>query len=291
MISRRLGGALLGALLMLPMAAEAETPPRTVVLGGTLAEIIAALGAEDQLVGRDGTASYPESLLELPDVGYMRAVSPEGVLALSPDLIIADPGVGPESAVEVLTASTVDYVTIPYDRSPEGVIDKIRGTAAALGRDDEGEELATKVQAQLDEAAIRAAAIPEDQRIGVLFVMSLQGDEVMVGGMGSTPDSLIAMAGARNVAAEINGYKVMTDEAIITAAPDVILMAEGGMDAALTEAAIEAHPALSHTPAAQSGRIVTIDGMLVLGFGPRVGTAVLDLNEAFYHLTEVDAQP
>lgn len=279
------------AALALAGVAQADPPPRTVVLGGTLAEIIAALGAEDQLVGRDSTASFPESLLALPDVGYLRAVSAEGVLSLDPELVIADPGTGPESAVEVLKASGIDYVIIDYDRSAAGVIDKITATAAAIGREDEGAALAAHVQARLDEAAARAATIPEDARLGVLFVMSLQGGSVMVGGSGTTPDSLMAMAGARNVAAAIDGYRVMTDEAIIAAAPDVILMTDGGMDAEIDAASIGAHPALGHTPAAETGRIVTIDGLMILGYGPRVGDAALLLNEAFYPPAGDGSQP
>lgn len=287
---RALLAAALAATLALPGPALAE-PPRTVVLGGTLAEIAVALGAEGQLVGRDGTATWPPSLLALPDVGYMRAVSAEGVMSLAPDLIIADPGVGPESAVEVLKASGIRYVSIPYERSAAGVIDKITGTAAALGREAAGAALAAKVGAQLEEAAARAAAIPEEDRLDVLFVMSLQGGKVMVGGTGTTPDSLIAMAGARNAAAGIDGYRIMTDEAVIAAAPDVILMTTGGMDEAMSADAIRAHPALGHSPAARAGRIVTIDGMLVLGFGPRVGEAVLSLAESFYPRTGQGGTP
>jgi len=282
MTGRLAAAAFLAAVLALPPGAQAEPAPRTVVLGGTLAEIIVALGAEAQLVGRDGTATFPESLLALPDVGYLRAVSAEGVLSLEPELIIADPGTGPEAAVEVLKASGIDYVTIPYERSAEGVIDKITATAAAIGREAEGAALAAHVRARLDEAAARAATVAGEDRVGVLFVMSLQGGAVMAGGSGSTPDSLIAMAGARNVAEAIDGYKVMTDEAIIAAAPQVILMPEGGMDEEMNAAAVRAHPALGHTPAAEAGRIVTIDGLMVLGFGPRVGDAVLELNAAFY---------
>lgn len=283
-LSNITAAALTGLLLAWPAAAAPPQPeaPRTVVLGSALAEIVAALGAEGQLVGRDATATWPESLLSLPDVGYMRAISPEGVLSLAPELIIADPGAGPESAVDVLRASGIRYVTIPYERTPEGVIDKITGTAAALGREPQGEALAAKLRAELDEAAARANAIPEDQRIGVLFVMSLQGGKVLVGGGGSTPDSLITMAGARNVAAAIDGYKVMTDEAVIQSAPQVILMTQDGMDEAMSAQAIRAHPALGNTEAAQAGRIVAIDGLQVLGFGPRVGETVLHLNGLFY---------
>lgn len=288
---RLLGRVAALLLLALPLPAMADGAPRTVVLGGTLAEIAVALGAGDQLVGRDGTSTWPESLLALPDVGYLRAVSAEGVLSLAPDLIIADPGTGPEAAVDVLRASGVDYVEIPYSRSAGGVIDKIEGIAASLDREAEGAALIAHVTAQLDEAAARAAAIPEDERIDVLFVMSLQGGAVMVGGAGSTPDGIITMAGARNVAAGIDGYKIMTDEAIIAAAPDVILMTDGAMDAEINAAAISAHPALGATPAGQAGAIVSIDALMVLGFGPRVGDAVQQLQAAFYPHVADDSAP
>ncbi len=87
--------------------------PRVVSLGGSVTEIVVALGAGDRLVARDTTSNHPESVLSLPDVGYIRALSPEGVLALDPDLILAEGDAGPPEAVEVLAAAGIPLVRMP----------------------------------------------------------------------------------------------------------------------------------------------------------------------------------
>ena len=71
-----------------------ETTPdemgRIIAIGGSITEIIYALGAEDKLVAVDSTSMYPASALERhPDVGYMRALSAEPVLSVAPDVILA----------------------------------------------------------------------------------------------------------------------------------------------------------------------------------------------------------
>lgn len=278
----------LGLALLLAMGAasalqaEAASPPRTVVIGGTIAEIVAALGAQDQLVGRDSTSTHPETLQRLPDVGPMVQISAEGVLALTPELILADPGVKPPAAVEVLKASGVDYRVIPRVLTAEGVTDRILATAEVLGREEAGAELAAKVRADLDEAKARAAAIPKSERVPVLAVISLAGGKIMTGGEGTTVDSLITLAGGINAGRGISGYKVITDEAVIAAAPRVILVSgdTGGPYASREDSL--AHPALAQTPAARDDRIATMDGLLLLGFGLRTGEAILQLHETLY---------
>lgn len=271
--------ALLAALLFSPAMAET---PRTVVLGGSVAEIVAALGAEGQLVGRDTTSTYPETLLALPDVGYVRALSPEGVLSLTPDLILAEPDAGPPPVIDVLRAAGVSYVTIPGDPTPAGVLDKITATAAALGRDEAGQALADTVQKEVQAAQAAAAAILESGRKTVLFVLSLQGGAVMAAGANSSAQGMIELAGAKNAAAGFDGYKPITDEAILAAAPDVILVMDRAGDLAISDDLIRAHPALGRSPAAQSGAIIRMDGLFLLGFGPRTGQAALALNRAIY---------
>ncbi|MGB3455840.1 MAG: ABC transporter substrate-binding protein, partial [Litorimonas sp.] len=83
--------------------AEPE-PLRVVSLGGDLTEIVVALGAEDTLIARDATSSFPPSIEALPDVGYVRALNAEGILALSPTLVIASSEAGPPEALEQLRA-------------------------------------------------------------------------------------------------------------------------------------------------------------------------------------------
>lgn len=270
--------ALLAPALAAP--AFADGPARVVSLGGAVTEIVAALGAADSLVGRDTTSEYPPAITGLPDVGYVRALSPEGVLSLSPDLILAEATAGPVEAVEVLQAAGVRYVAVPGEPSPEGVAAKIAVIGAALGREDAAATLAADFDRQMADVRARADAVAQPKR--VLFVLALQGGRVMAGGEGSSAEAIIRLAGGVNAASGFQGYKQMTDEALIAAAPDAILMMDREGDLTLGAADVMAHPALSATPAARDAAIIRMDGMLLLGFGPRTPEAARTLREALY---------
>lgn len=278
-----LGAGLLAVgLLALPMAPQAQAvdAPRVVTLGGAVTEIAVALGAEDLLIARDSTSTYPPSVMDLPDVGYVRALSPEGVLSVAPDLILSEKGAGPAETIAVLEAAGVEFVTMPDDPTPQGVLDKIDAVAMSLRLPAAGAALKAEVAAGLEAAQARAEAVTEPQR--VLFVLSLQGGRVMAGGEGSSAEGIIRLAGGVNAATGFEGYKQMTDEAVIAAAPDLILMMDREGEQAITAEDVQAHPALGLTPAAEKGRIVRMDGMLLLGFGPRTPEAATALHDALY---------
>ncbi len=261
----------------LPATAEEA---RVVSLGGSVTEIVVALGAGDRLVARDTTSSYPESITILPDVGYLRALSPEGVLSVQPTLILAEDGAGPPETMAVLQAAGVTIQSMPGEPTAEGVVAKITAVATALNLQAEGAKLAADVMAGFDAAKASAATITTPRR--VLFILSLQGGRVMAGGVGTEAESIITLAGGINAATGFDGYKPMTDEAVLAARPDVILMMDREGDLAVGDADILAHPALATSPAAASRAIVRMDGMLLLGFGPRTPEAARALNLALY---------
>lgn len=260
-----------------PALAEA---PRVITLGGSITEIAVALGAEDRLVARDTTSTFPESVLALPDVGYIRALSPENILALDPGLILAEGDAGPPEAVEVLKAAGIPFVLVPEANDPAGVLAKIDAVAQALELRAEGAALETSVKAGLERAEQQAIDVTAPKR--VLFILSLQGGRVMAGGTETGAEGIIRLSGAVNAATGFQGYKPMTDEAVLVAAPDAILMMDREGDLAIGDAEVLAHPALSQTPAAKAGAIFRMDGMLMLGFGPRTPEAALALHNALY---------
>lgn len=266
------------ALFGVTLPATADT--RIVSLGGSVTEIVVALGAADRLVARDTTSNFPESITALPDVGYIRALSPEGVLSVQPTLILAEDGAGPPEALDVLRAAGVAMVAMPGDPSAEGVLAKITAVAEALNLLDRGARLAADVSAGFDAARAEAATVTTPKK--VLFILSLQGGRVMAGGAGTEAEGIIALAGGINAATGFDGYKPMTDEAVLSAAPDVILMMDREGDLAIAEADVLAQPALAATPAAAAGAIVWMDGMLLLGFGPRTPDAARALHAALY---------
>jgi iron complex transport system substrate-binding protein len=287
--------AMIAATLALTLAALAAPAPwahsaddmagvakgqRIVAIGGSVTEIVYALGEQGRLAGRDSTSVYPEAALALPDVGYMRAISPEGVLGIDPDAIITLEGSGPPEAIEVLKKASVPLAFVPETFDEAGILEKIRVVGAALGVAGKAAKLSAEVKADIDAALALTSAIPERKR--VLFILSLQGGKVLASGTGTAADGIIAMAGGVNVISAFPGYKALTDEAIITARPDLILMMDRGGDHSAANSDMKAHPALSQTPAVQANAIVRMDGAYLLGFGPRTASAARDLARALY---------
>lgn len=253
---------------------------RLVSIGGSLTEIIYALGEEERLVARDQTAVYPPEALELPDVGYMRALAPEGVLSVSPTALLVIEGSGPPEALDVLSQAGIDYRTVPEDFSHEGILTKVRAVGEALDVEDRAETLAGELDAALTAAEERTAGIAQRKR--VLFILSMQGGKINASGTGTAANGIIEMAGAVNAMEDYEGYKALTEEAIIEAAPDVILMMDRGGDHGGTGDELFTHPAIALTPAGQNHALIRMDGAYLLGFGPRTAQAVTELADALY---------
>lgn len=259
------------------LASYAQAADRVLSLGGSVTEIIYALGEESRLIARDTTSSFPPEVEELPDVGYLRALSPEGVLSVAPDLVIAEEGAGPPEAIAVLDAASVPFVSVPDGYTREAVRAKIETVALALGVEDKGAALADRIDADLAQA-ITTAEAGEDKR--VLFILSMQGGRILASGTNTAADGIIRLSGAQNAMTEYEGYKPLTDEAAIEARPDVILMMDRGGNHSADDSDLFSHPGLAVTPAAQTRSVVRVDGLLLLGFGPRTPEAVQRLSAA-----------
>lgn len=258
--------------------ATAEGADRVLALGGAVTEIVFALGQGDRLVARDSTSSYPPEAEALPDVGYVRALSPEGVLSADPDLILAIEGSGPPETMEVLREAEVPLVTVPEGYDAAAVLRKIKIVAEALDVAEEGAQLAARVETELA-AAVTAGRTETPPRI--LFVLSMQGGRIMAAGRGTAAEGIIGLAGGINALQGFEGYSQVSDEAVLIADPDVILMMDRSGDHAADDAEIRAHPVLGRTRAAETGAIVRQPGLLMLGFGPRTPQVVEALSRAF----------
>lgn len=253
-----------------------------VAIGGSVTEIIYALGQEDRIAARDTTSTYPESATALPDVGYMRALSPEGVLSVGPTLILSEAGSGPPEAVDVLQGAGVEFVMLEEAVDGTGIGAKTRAVGAALGVPEEADRLAAQIEQDLEAATAAAADAAGHTPKRVLFVLSAEGGRIMASGSGTAADAMIRLAGGVNAITGFEGYKPLSDEAITRAAPDAILAMDRGGDHEITRDALLALPAIATTPAAEAGTLIRMDGLYLLGFGPRTPAAVAELTAALY---------
>lgn len=242
-------------------------PKRLVVMGGTLTEIVYALGAGEQVVGVDQSSLYPPQARQLPQVGYFRQFSVEGVVALKPDLVIAAAESGPPPALDKLRALGVSMELLELKPDTDSLTSRITELATLLGRKEQGQALVARIRQQV------ADATRQKHPLRVLALSSHAG-KLQGAGRGTAADALLGMVGATNVLAGTHqGYKQLSPEAVAALQPDVILTSSLSVGKA-GPAAFLAQPGIVTTPAARRQQIVVLGDLLLLGFGPRVGEAL-----------------
>ncbi|MBN8988295.1 MAG: hemin ABC transporter substrate-binding protein [Rhizobiales bacterium] len=255
-------------------------PARIVSIGGAITEILYALGFEDRLAGVDATSLYPASALrDKPNVGYMRQLSAEGVLGLNPSLVLAVQGSGPKETMDVLEAAKVPLVLVPETFSEQGLLDKIKLVGDAMGAAARAECLTKAVTGDL--AQLRALRAKVTKPVRVMFVMSLLNGRAMAAGQKTAANEIIALAGGVNAIDGYDGYKIISDEAIVAAKPDVVLSIERSKDSLEAEA-IYVHPGFALTPVVANKAFISMEGLYLLGFGPRTAAAARDLSVKLY---------
>lgn len=252
-------------LLCVGMASQVQAE-RVITVDGSLTEIVYALQAEDTLVAVDSTSRYPAAARTLPDVGYMRQLSTEGLLALQPTLVIATTDAGPERVFVQLQAAGVRVERIDNEYSVEGVLHKVERVAAALGREALGAELIARIQDQTEQALALVPVAASGPN--TLFLLGVGTQGLMASGQGTQAAAMMSLLQLNNVMT-YRGYKPVSPEATVQANPELVLIAYTG-----TQKNPELARQLVMTDAHRQQRIYDLDTPLVLGFGPRIGEAL-----------------
>jgi iron complex transport system substrate-binding protein len=253
---------------------------RIVAIGGDVTEILYALKADAKIAAVDSTSQFPlQALKEKPNVGYMRALSAEGVLSANPTVIVASKDAGPPDVVKALKASAVPYVEVPDDRTPEGAAAKVRFIASLVGAESAGENLAKSLEQEFAALAQDRAKITKPVR--AIFVLTVQNGRATVAGGHTSADAVIKLAGAENAAGGIEGYKPLVEEAATELAPDAIVTMRYS-SSTFTSDQILSVKGLQASPAGQNKRVIEMDGLYLLSFGPRSAHAARDLMAALY---------
>ncbi|CAI2095761.1 Hemin-binding periplasmic protein hmuT precursor [Serratia fonticola] len=245
--------------LAFPLAAVAAE--RIVSIGGDVTAIAFALGAGDEVVARDSTSLHPAAVQTLPDVGYMRQLNAEGILALKPTLILTTELAEPALVLKQLGDSGVKVVRIPGDTTVQAVPEKISVIADAINRSSQGKQLAERYQQQL--AAVANTPLP----VKVLFVMSHGGITPMAAGQQTAADAIIRAAGLKNAMQGFSRYRPLSQEGVIASAPDLLLVTTDGVRSIGGQENLWLLPGMALTPAGKNRRVLIVDDMALLGFG------------------------
>lgn len=248
---------------------------RVITLGGPVTEIVYALGAGARVIAADTSSYYPAPAAKLPKVGYQRTLTAEGIISLKPTLVIATTEAGPPTTLTQLRAAGVNVLILPVEYTPQGTKAKISTIARVFGKEAKAAELNATIDRDLVKAGLLVARFKSQPKVMFIYARGAQGAQI--GGSDTAADAMIRLAGGVNPVGSVQGYKPLTAEAAVAAAPDVVLMLSGGLESVGGKEGLLKLPGIGQTPAAKNGRVVALDDLHLLGFGPRLGRAVQDL--------------
>lgn len=253
---------------------------RIVVIGGSLTEIVFALGRGGSVVGVDRTSMWPPAVETLPQVGYYKNVSAEGVLSLAPTLVLAYRDAEPAGALRQIEQAGTPVMA--FGRTPPlpALMENIEAMGEILGVPDEAARLGGAIRRDLDAVAHRVAGISPKPR--VLFLHNYGPGQMVVAGRDTVTAQLIELAGGINAAADVAGFKPLSAEMLAVIEPDLVLTNEDRWKEMGGAEGMKRLQGMADTPAGRADRFAALPGPLIMGLGPRIGEAVRRLAEMFH---------
>ena len=260
---------------------EKLTDVRIVALANGAAELIAAMGYLENLVGRDIASSIPE-LKDVPVVTSGHQVIPETIISLQPTLVITDDATGPSSAITKLENAGIRIIKISQSWNLADLVIKVEEIGVALGAPQSAALLKSILLESVN--ANLVAANPADKRLKVAFLY-LRGTSsiYLVGGQGSGADYLINATGAIDIGAQklTKPFTPLTAETMAQLNPDLILVMIAGLESVGGVSGLVELPGIAQTQAGKNRQIVAVDDSLLLSFGPRTPSLISELAVAF----------
>ena len=273
---------------LLPLFAQAVTEVsqpseelRIVSLGPNVTEIIYALGAGDNLVGRTDYCNYPDEALAVTSIGTLWEPNLEAILAINADIAIASSIVDP-SFIESLGKAGITAYQFYEEESLEGTFKLIQEVADAIGKTEEGQAIIASMKARIGEVEAKVSSIPADRRKSTMYIISY-GDWGDYAATGETYlNDVIEAAGGIN-AAKDGMYWSISKELLLSQDPDTILL--GAYSYTDTAAAIADFSSLapySELTASRTGNVFTINGDAAERQGVRTADTVEEIAKLLY---------
>ena len=232
---------------------------RLVTIGGGLTETVFALGSGERVVGADTTSTHPPEAESVPRVGYQRALTPESILAVRPYALLHDGSAGPTSTFERVRNAGVQILTVSGEPTMDGFRDRVRTVGHWLGVPESADRLVAGIEKDIGEARRTQSTWTRPPRLVVLMAHG-QGNAIAAG-RDTRANALIRLSGATNAFEDYSGYRPVSREGVLARRPDAMVITGA--------AAADFGGLLARIPQYAQ------DTLFLLGFGPRLGEAVL----------------
>jgi iron complex transport system substrate-binding protein len=247
---------------------------RVVSLAPSNTEILYAIGAGDQVVGRDKLSDFPEEAKSVTDIGStFDALNTELIVSLKPDLVLAAEINTPEQVKQLEDLG----LTVYYLKNPltlEEMYGNLEIVAQMTGRQQEVPALIESLKARV--AAVDEKIAPISSRPNVFY--ELDGTDPAkpyTAGKGTFITQLIERAGGHNIAADLDDYPQMSLEQVVAADPAFILL--GDARYGVSPESIAQRPGWENLSAVKNGKVLPFNDDLVSRPGPRLVDALEEL--------------
>ena len=267
-----------GILLVVALAtlSTKSVAQRIITAGSSSTEIVCRLGLCDNIVATDRTSLYPPQMQSLPSIGYRSSITAEGIISLDPEILILEKGYVSDVILEQVKNAGQKVLVVENNSNLEDTKLRITQIAQALDKVKEGKDLIAEMEKDLAELKSKVDATSE--RPTVLCVYARGAGNMSVAGTG-TGFMLIELAGTKNAVPEIDGYKPLNAEALINANPDYLLFFESGLGGLGGIDGVLKIPGVAQTTAGKKRQIISIDGVKLTNWGPRLVEAANEIFE------------
>lgn len=256
---------------------EEKESLRIISLSGFITELLFELGYGDQIIARDVTSTYPEAANAIESLGHISRLNVEAIIALQPEIIFLEKA-SEESVkfIDQLTGAGIKVVSVPTSTTFDNSLKAIQVLKDYLHID---QAIAEKIRKQLDADSLALAEYltGKEDAPKVLFLYARGAGNVMAGGYDTPSSRMIEKAGGINVMNSFDNYRAITPEALIGAAPEVLLFFSSGLASLDEGKGLSEIPGMSQTPAFKENKIVAMDGQYLTTFGPRSAKAAVEL--------------
>ena len=258
---------------------KAKDASRVVIAGGSLTEIFYFLEEQDRIVALDVTSNFPAETKSLPSIGYVRALSAEGLLSMNPSIIIGEDDMGPPAVIKQIRETSYDLRIIPEIRTIDGIIEKIEGIASILDVRDKSDAIISKKLEPLIKKIIKNRKKIIKKRVRIMLVLNMQSSSIIVAGANTSGSGFIDLIGGDNIFDSFEGWKPVNAEAILELNPDYIIVPQRNVHKGLDVTSIADSELFKNTNAGKNKNFIFDDAMAITGFGPRTINSALNATE------------
>ncbi|MEP7163943.1 MAG: ABC transporter substrate-binding protein [Ferruginibacter sp.] len=253
---------------------------RIVCLSKQLTEMVFALGKGHNIVAVDLSSTYPDSAKLLKTVGYHRALSPESIIAMTPDLVIHSNDIGPENVLPQIKEAGLNVKAF----GGANTIDSAKLLLKELGKFFKVETTADSIIKKMDEGLAKATDslnslhVKDSLRVMIIHFGLRNNNYFVMSGRNGVGDKMIRLAGCNPATYDGKGSREMSAEAVALANPDIIIATDYGYDRmGSMDKFISSVPGISLTNAGKNKRIVRFEEHDLIYFGPRSGENIIQL--------------